>query len=362
MVDRVGLERMHHVRELHPVPDEKDRHVVSHQIPVPFSRVELDGEAAGVADRLGRAALMDDGREARDDRGLGSRRAEEVGAGQVRDVVGGLEEALGGGAAGVDDALRDALAVELEVVVGGVGVGVGEVALERFLEGECRETKREEDMMKKKDKRMKKKNEKLLLFLSLDRNSRSRASRRGGSPRAGSGLFLLFLRFDFWNPRVGVLRKNRIREKKKIERRRRAEKSNSASSAARPPPPFECFRLSLSGSLFLHRAPLATRVSPHSKKALDVLSLPLLRTQGRRAAEERENGPNRFHRRAGKVVVVVVVVAFFFSFFGHGKKLFSFSHLARPPSTSCCCSTRALRSWWSSKARCGARRGGAMRG
>lgn len=192
VVDRVGLERMHHVRELHPVPDEKDRHVVSHQIPVPFSRVELDGEAAGVADRLGRAALMDDGREARDDRGLGSRRAEEVGAGQVRDVVGGLEEALGGGAAGVDDALRDALAVELEVVVGGVGVGVGEVALERFLEGECRETKREEDMMKKKDKRMKKKNEKLLLFLSLDQNSRSRASRRGGSPRAGSGLFLLF--------------------------------------------------------------------------------------------------------------------------------------------------------------------------
>lgn len=126
------------------------------------------------------------------------------------------------------------------------------------------------------------------------------------------------------------MRKNRIREKKKIERRRRAEKSNSASSAARPPPPFECFRLSLSGSLFLHRAPLATRVSPHRKKSLDVLSLPLLRTQGRRAAEERENGPNRFQRRAGKVVVVVV--AFFFSFFGHGKKnssLFLTSHAHR---------------------------------
>ena len=93
------------------------------QVPVALARVELDREAARVADRLGRAALVDDGREARDDGRLHPRRAEEVGAGQVRDVVRRLEEALGRGAAGVDDALRDALAVELSIFFLGVGVG-----------------------------------------------------------------------------------------------------------------------------------------------------------------------------------------------------------------------------------------------
>lgn len=45
--------------------------------------------------------------------GLGARGPEEVGAGDVGDVVGALEEALGGGAAGVDHALRDALPGEV---------------------------------------------------------------------------------------------------------------------------------------------------------------------------------------------------------------------------------------------------------
>ena len=117
VVDRVGLERVDHVRELHPVSDEKHRHVVAHQVPVALPGVKLDSEPARVADCLGRAALVDDGREARDDGRLRARGAEEVGAGKVRDVVGGLEEALGRGAAGVDDALRDALAVELFLVV-----------------------------------------------------------------------------------------------------------------------------------------------------------------------------------------------------------------------------------------------------
>ena len=113
MVDRVGLERVDHVGELHPVAHEEDGHVVADEVPVALARVELDGEPARVADGLRRAALVDDRREARDDGRLRARRAEEVGAGEVRDVVGRLEEALGGGAAGVDDALRDALAVKL---------------------------------------------------------------------------------------------------------------------------------------------------------------------------------------------------------------------------------------------------------
>ena len=123
VVDRIGLERVHHVRELHPVSHEEHGHVVAHEVPVALARVELDREAARVADRLGRAALVDDGREARDHGRLRPRRAEEVGAGEVRDVMRRLEEALGRGAAGVNDALRDALAVELSIFFWGGGVG-----------------------------------------------------------------------------------------------------------------------------------------------------------------------------------------------------------------------------------------------
>lgn len=119
MVDRVGLERVHHVRELHPVAHEEHGHVVPDQVPVPLARVKLDGEASRVADGLRRPALVDDRREPSDDGRLRSGAPEEVGARQVRDVVRRLEEALGGGAAGVDDALGDALAVELWLERGG---------------------------------------------------------------------------------------------------------------------------------------------------------------------------------------------------------------------------------------------------
>ena len=52
--DRIGLERVNHVRELDRVADEEDRQVVADQIPVAVLGVELDGESARVAQRLGR--------------------------------------------------------------------------------------------------------------------------------------------------------------------------------------------------------------------------------------------------------------------------------------------------------------------
>lgn len=78
-----------------------------------LSGVELDGEAAGVPEGFGAPPLVDDGGEAHDHRGLDARRAEEVSAGEVGDVVGDLEEALGAGSPGVDDPLGDPLPVEL---------------------------------------------------------------------------------------------------------------------------------------------------------------------------------------------------------------------------------------------------------
>mmetsp|Transcript_15125 Transcript_15125/g.37689 ORF Transcript_15125/g.37689 Transcript_15125/m.37689 type:complete len:240 (+) Transcript_15125:1588-2307(+) len=109
----VGLERVHQVRELHAVTDEEHRHVVAHQVKVALARIELDGKAARVAQRLGAAALVRDGGEARDDGRLHAGRAQEVGAREMAHVVRHLEKALGHHAARVHDALGDALAVKL---------------------------------------------------------------------------------------------------------------------------------------------------------------------------------------------------------------------------------------------------------
>ena len=109
----VWFERVHHVRELHAVADEEDGEVVAHQVPVALPGVELDGEPARVAQRLGAPALVDHRGEAHDHGGLHAGGAQEVGARQVGDVVGHLEEALGAGATGVHHALRDPLTVEV---------------------------------------------------------------------------------------------------------------------------------------------------------------------------------------------------------------------------------------------------------
>ena len=111
--DRVGFQGVDHVGKLHAVPHEEDGHVIAHQVPVPLPCVKFDGKAAGVPDGFRGAALVDDCGEAGDDGGLHPRRPEQVGAGEVGDVVGDLEEALGGRAPGVDDPLGDALPVKL---------------------------------------------------------------------------------------------------------------------------------------------------------------------------------------------------------------------------------------------------------
>lgn len=87
VVLRVGLQRVDHVGELHAVADEEHGEVVAHHIVVALAGVELDGEAARVADRFGAPALMDDRREAHRDGRLDAGRAQEVGAGEAGHVV-----------------------------------------------------------------------------------------------------------------------------------------------------------------------------------------------------------------------------------------------------------------------------------
>lgn len=76
-------------------------------IPVALLRANLDGETARIACRVGRTTLATDGREARGRARLVADLAEELGARQVRDVIGDLEDAVGSATLGVDDTLAD---------------------------------------------------------------------------------------------------------------------------------------------------------------------------------------------------------------------------------------------------------------
>ena len=54
---RVPLLGMDQVGELERIPNEEHRRVVTHHVPVSFLRVELDGESTGVAGRVGESRL-----------------------------------------------------------------------------------------------------------------------------------------------------------------------------------------------------------------------------------------------------------------------------------------------------------------
>ena len=110
---RVALLRVDEVGELERIADEEDGRVVARHVVVALLRVELDGEAAGVALGVGRPLLAADGAEADEDVRPLADLAEKGGARVLRDVLGHLEVAVRAGALGVHDALGDALAVEV---------------------------------------------------------------------------------------------------------------------------------------------------------------------------------------------------------------------------------------------------------
>ena len=119
---RLLLEGVDHVGELDRVLDEEDRDVVADEVPVALLGVELDGEAADVAGQVGRALVAGDGREADERRRLLALALEEVGPGDVGERAVVLEVAVDAEAAGVDDALGDALVVEVEDLLAEVEV------------------------------------------------------------------------------------------------------------------------------------------------------------------------------------------------------------------------------------------------
>lgn len=62
-----------------------------------LSGVKFGGEATGITNSLRAATFMDDGGEADNDRSLNSGSAEEVGTGEVSNIMGAFKEAFGTG-------------------------------------------------------------------------------------------------------------------------------------------------------------------------------------------------------------------------------------------------------------------------
>ncbi len=108
----MGLGGVDDVGELDAVLDEEHRDVVGDQVEGSLVGVELRGEAAGVAGGVHRAAGADDGGEAGEHLGALPLGEESGPAHGLRGAV-PLEDAVGGGAAGVDHSFRDPLVVEV---------------------------------------------------------------------------------------------------------------------------------------------------------------------------------------------------------------------------------------------------------
>ena len=114
--------RVDEVGELHRVAHEKDRRVVADDVVVALLGVELDGEAAHVAVRVGGALVGGHDREAQEQRRALANIVEEGGLGPLGDVGGHLEVAEGAAALDVVHAIGDALADEVGQLLDQVGI------------------------------------------------------------------------------------------------------------------------------------------------------------------------------------------------------------------------------------------------
>ena len=114
----IRLEGVDHVRKLDRIPDEEHLQVVADQIPVPVEGLELDREPARIALRLRALLGACHGGEAHEHRGLHARLVQDAGPGVfagrlIADLTVGLEITVGAGAARMDHALGNPLAVEM---------------------------------------------------------------------------------------------------------------------------------------------------------------------------------------------------------------------------------------------------------
>jgi hypothetical protein len=105
---------MDRVRELERIANKEHRRIVAHQVPVALFGVVLHRKSAGIALGVCRALLSTDGREAQEHRSLFAHLLKQLRRGVLRHVrVGHGKSTVGARTFGMDDALRNTLAVEV---------------------------------------------------------------------------------------------------------------------------------------------------------------------------------------------------------------------------------------------------------
>jgi hypothetical protein len=113
---------MNEVRELGWVTNEEDGSVVEHPVEVALLGSDLDGKPTGVTSSISGARLASDGRETHRYTGFVAHLGEEVGAGEVGDVVRDFKVTMGTSTFGMHDSLWDTFPVKVSEEVNVVEV------------------------------------------------------------------------------------------------------------------------------------------------------------------------------------------------------------------------------------------------
>ena len=110
---RVALLGVDELRELGRVAQKEHRSIVGNIVPVALFSPELDGKASGIPSQVVGSRFATNGREADGDGALLALVSHEVRLADIIDWIGTCEGSMSPTALGMDDTLRDALAVEV---------------------------------------------------------------------------------------------------------------------------------------------------------------------------------------------------------------------------------------------------------
>jgi len=108
----ITLLSVNEVRELHRVAEEEDGSVVVNLVPVSVLGTKLDGETTRVTGGIGRSTLTSNSRES-SGADLGTDFGEELGAGEVRDVVSNFEGTVSSSSLSVNDTFGNTFAIKV---------------------------------------------------------------------------------------------------------------------------------------------------------------------------------------------------------------------------------------------------------
>ena len=109
----ISLLSVDEMRELCGIADEEDRSVVVHPIPNTFLRLDLNGKSTRITSCICRSALTTDSTESDSGRCLLANGCEEGVGSDIGQVVSDFKVSVSTSTLGVDDTLRDSLAIEV---------------------------------------------------------------------------------------------------------------------------------------------------------------------------------------------------------------------------------------------------------